>query len=252
MNLAHEISGTGPLLVLVHGITESRETWRPLIAPLSASYTVVAVDVRGHGKSPKGDSYDPISLATDVRETLLASGVADVDSALIIGHSMGGVVVSAYGSLFPTRAVINVDQPLLLSGFKDGLSQLEPLLKGDDPTFQMGISMLFDSMYGQLSGSELERIKTNRKADQEVVLGIWGTVFDSSVEELDAQVDALIGGITVPYLEIQGIDPGAEYETWLKNAIPTSTYELWPDLGHYPHLIEQQKFVQRVREFDPL
>ena len=120
MNLSYEISGSGPLTVLIHGITESRETWRPLIAPLSTTYTVLALDVRGHGQSDEGDVYDPISLATDVRETLLASAVKDVaDTALVIGHSMGSIVASAYGALFPTRAVINVDQPLQLSGFKD-------------------------------------------------------------------------------------------------------------------------------------
>ena len=48
MQLAHEIVGDGPVAIVVHGITESRETWRPLIDPLSRHYTVIAVDLRGN------------------------------------------------------------------------------------------------------------------------------------------------------------------------------------------------------------
>ena len=50
----------GPGLVLIHGITERHESWRPLIDSFAEQYDVVAVDLRGHGDSPTGDGYDPI------------------------------------------------------------------------------------------------------------------------------------------------------------------------------------------------
>lgn len=250
MELSHETSGSGPVVVLVHGITESRETWRPLIAPLSATNTVVAVDLRGHGMSPTGDAYDPLTLATDVRETLLATGLPDTDSALMIGHSLGGVVVSAYGALFPCRGIINVDQPLRLSAFKEGLAQLEPMLKGDTASFDTAISLLFASMMGALPADEAARVNSLRRATQDVVLGIWGTVFDSSPAELDAQVDALVGGITVSYHALHGVDPGTAYCDWLLDSIPTAVLSVWEDLGHYPHLVEQETFLELVKEFD--
>ena len=251
MQLAHEVTGNGPVAVLIHGITESRETWRPLIPALAERCTVVAVDVRGHGKSAEGDSYDPISTATDVRETLVATGLDGVDSALVIGHSMGGIIASAYGALFPARAVVNVDQPLKLSGFKDGLAQLEPLLKGDRASFDTAIGMLFGAMNGALPESEIARIVALRRAEPSVVLGVWGTVFESTPEELDAQVEAITGMVKVPYLSLHGIDPGPGYGSWLASQIPTAVYELWPDVGHYPHLVHQQRFLDRIAAFDP-
>jgi pimeloyl-ACP methyl ester carboxylesterase len=84
-----------------------------------------------------------------------------------------------------------------------------------------------------------------------VVLGIWGTVFDSTPDELDAQVDALVGGITVPYLALHGIDPGDEYGAWLTGAIASAQFEVWPDVGHYPHLVHPDRFLDRVASFDP-
>ena len=251
MKLSYEIGGSGPLLVLVHGITESRETWRPLIAPLQVNFTVVAVDLRGHGSSPDGDDYDPITMATDVRDTLTSLHRDDIDEAFMIGHSLGGVVVSAYGALFPCSAIMNIDQPLRLSAFKDGLSQLEPLLKGTPDTFNTAIAMLFDSMIGALPATEVERVTAHRRAAQKVVLGIWRTVFDSTPEELDAQVDGLVEAIRVPYFALHGSDPGSEYVQWLKKAIPSASVEIWDNVGHYPHLVNQGPFLELVNDLDP-
>jgi pimeloyl-ACP methyl ester carboxylesterase len=36
---------------------------------------------------------------------------------------------------------------------------------------------------------------------------------------------------------------------WLKGVAPTAAFELWPDLGHYPHLVEPERFLQRVSDF---
>jgi pimeloyl-ACP methyl ester carboxylesterase len=251
MLLDHEIAGSGPLAVLVHGITESRETWRPLIGPLAEQYRVVAVDLRGHGASAPGDAYDPLTLAGDVRETLLACGVDDVDDALLIGHSLGGIVVSAYGAMFPCRGIVNVDQPLRLSAFQEGLAQLEPLLKADSDSFATAIGLVFGSMVGALGPDELARVEAVRRADQAVVLGIWGTVFESTPAELDAQVDALAGGISVPYLALHGIDPGEGYGSWLAGAVAGAVVEVWPEVGHYPHLVHPDRFLDRVASFDP-
>lgn len=241
-------AGEGRPVVLVHGITESRRAWDPLLAPLIASgFRVTAIDLRGHGASSKVAPYDLATMAGDLGAVLAQEGV---DNALLIGHSLGGAVVSAYAAGGPCRGVINVDQPLALRGFKQVLGDLEPMLKGTRDEFDGAISVIFDAMAGQLTGAERWRVDHLRSADQEVVLGVWDLMFSSTVEQLDGVVDAMAGAITVPYLALHGIDPGPEYADWLCARIATATVELWPDLGHYPQLIEQRRFVDRVVEFD--
>jgi pimeloyl-ACP methyl ester carboxylesterase len=249
MLLAHDRTGSGPALVLIHGITESRRTWDPLVPALADSYDVLAVDLRGHGQSPVGDAYDPISLATDVAETVAAAGMT---APLVVGHSLGGIVASAFAAVARPRAVVNVDQPLRLADFKDQLAQLEPLLRGDDASFATAIDLIFQAMNGPLPAAEVARVGALRRADQQVVLGIWGTVFESTAEELDATVAALAGAITVPYLALHGIDPGEAYTHWLRHLLPTATVEVWPEQGHYPHLVHPTRFVERVVDFDHL
>jgi pimeloyl-ACP methyl ester carboxylesterase len=241
-------AGSGRPLVLVHGIAESRRIWDPLVAPfLTAGYRVIAVDLRGHGGSSRVAPYDLATMAADLAAVLEVEGA---DDALLVGHSLGGVVVSAYAAGGPCRGVVNVDQPLALSGFQELLRELRPMLEGDAESFQGAIAAIFDQMAGPLDGAERWRVDHHRSAEAEVVLGVWQLLFTASAADIDGVVDTLTTEITVPYLSLHGIDPGPDYAPWLTDRIPTATVEVWADQGHYPHLIEQQRFVDRVIQFD--
>jgi pimeloyl-ACP methyl ester carboxylesterase len=248
VTIDYTVAGDGRSLVVVHGITESRRTWDPLIAPLiGAGYRVIAVDLRGHGASSVVGPYDLATMAGDLGAVLVQE---QVDDALLDGHSLGGAVESAFAAGGPCRGVVNVDQPLALSGFKEVLGQLEPMLKGSPDQFHQAISTIFDQMVGPLDGADRWRVERLRDVPQEVVLGVWEAVFTSSVAELDGMVDAIAGSITVPYLALHGIDPGDGYATWLTGLVPTASVDVWHDHGHYPHLVEPGRFVDRVVHFD--
>ena len=242
-------AGAGRSVVLVHGITESRRTWDPLIAPLiAAGYRVTAIDLRGHGDSSRTVPYDLATMAGDLGAVLAHEGLTD---ALLVGHSLGGAVVSAYAAGGPCRGVVNVDQPLQLAGFKETLGQLEPSLRGSTDEFRGAIAAIFEQMAGPLAGAERWRVDHLRQAEQEVVLGVWDLVFTSSAEALDAIVDGVAEAVVVPYLSLHGIDPGPAYGDWLTARIPSATFEVWADHGHYPHLVDPHRFVDRLVEFDP-
>jgi len=249
MLLAHELTGRtdDPALILVHGITDSRHMWHPLLHELAADHLVLAIDLRGHGDSDSDDGYDPISYASDVVETATALGVTD---AVVIGHSLGGVVASAFAAIAPCRAVVNIDQPLRLSGFKEALGQLEPMLSGTRESFEQALELMFGAMDGPLSADEQARLRLHRRADQSVVLATWASVFESTPEELDKSVTALAAGITVPYLSLHGMDPGPDYSPWLQHLVPTAMVEVWPDMGHYLHLVDPARFLARLAEFE--
>jgi pimeloyl-ACP methyl ester carboxylesterase len=248
IELQATVTGTGPVTVLLHGITESAQSFAPLIEPLAVDRTVVAVDLRGHGASAPGEVYDAASMAADVHATLQALGL-DEQPPGVIGHSLGGLVAVAYGSSFPARAIIDVDQSLDLAAFQAQLLQLEPLLKGEG--FATAIGMVFDAMYGPLDTAEVERLRALRDPRQQVVLGVWQPLFEHGAAELDAMVEGLVGGVDAPLLSLHGMDPGDAYEGWLTARIPTATVEVWPDHGHYPHLVDPERFLDRVRAFDP-
>lgn len=245
VEIAYDVTGDGPPLVLVHGITESRRAWDPLVPSLAEHHTVVAVDMRGHGESGPGASYDPMAMAADV-----AAVVAHVDLGrpVVVGHSMGGIVVTAYAAAHPCRGVINVDQSIALGEFQEMVRGAEPLLRSD--AFDGLMADLFAGLSGPLQPEEVERLTALRRPSPEVVLGVWGPLLELDPAELDGLVATLTATIDVPYLAIHGHDPGPDYGRWLDHVIPTARLEVWEDSGHYPHLVHQARFVERVAGFE--
>lgn len=242
-------SGAGPPLVLVHGITESRHAWDPVIPTLEEHWRVVAVDLRGHGESGRQAPYDPLTMATDVRDVVKSLGL---DPPLMVGHSLGGVVVSAYGGAgYPSRAIVNVDQPIALGAFKEALEPLTPMLRGSREDFDTAIGIIFEVLDGPLPAEERARLNELSNPEPDVVLGVWGAVFDNSAEALDLLAADLVSGIDVPYLSLHGMDPGEDYPDWLTAIVPSATVDIWLEAGHYPHLTVPDRFVRRLVAFDP-
>jgi pimeloyl-ACP methyl ester carboxylesterase len=242
-------AGDGDPVILVHGISESAESWRPVTERLVATNRVLTLDLRGHGQSAKASRHDLETMTSDVIELAAAAGVTEPH---LVGHSLGGAIVSAAGAALPARSVLSVDQTLRLDTFKEQLAAVEPALR--DPE---SFPAVMEGMFGELSGPAMEtaeraRLGAIRQADQAVVLGIWGLLFERSAEEIGQTIDAVMAGYgsaSIPYLALFGIDPGDGYATWLGERIPSATVELWAASGHYPHLVHPDRFVARLRDF---
>lgn len=239
--LAHDVQGSGPLLVLVHGITENRHSWDPLLDQLAATHRVLRVDLRGHGESPAGDSYDLPSMAADIAEL--------VDEVpLVVGHSLGGTVATAYAAQFDVRGVVNIDQTLNLAPMQAGLLEQAELLRSEN--FGLFMDAMFASLRGQVDGAGWQRLTDLRRYDQDVVLGVWGVMLDTTPAELDEAVAAMTTGITAPYLALNGFDLGPEYAGWLRERIPSAVVDTWDGVGHYPQLVRPAEFLDRLAAFE--
>lgn len=98
---AFRISGSGPALLLLHGLGCDSTTWDGVIAPLSEDFTVIAPDLLGHGESDKPDAdYSLGGYANGMRDLLT---ILDIDKVTVIGHSFGGGVAMQFAYQFPDR-----------------------------------------------------------------------------------------------------------------------------------------------------
>ena len=239
--------------MLVHGITESAASFAPVTERLAATNEVITLDLRGHGESSNAATYDLGSMAGDVGAVIAAAGL---ERPHIVGHSLGGIVATAAGAMLPFASIVDVDQSLQLSSFKALLMPAEPMLRDPDQ-YQLVVDAMFETMMGdRLSADEVERVNALRHAHHDVVLGVWELLLTQPEDEIAAIVDAALAGYAgsdVPYLALFGIDPGEGYGEWLRERIPNSTVEYWTDgdqpLGHYPHLVEPDRFVARLHTF---
>jgi pimeloyl-ACP methyl ester carboxylesterase len=92
--VAYLDEGRGEVILLLHGMAGSSQTWRSVLRPLSRTYRVVAPDLIGHGNSAKPRSdYSLGAFAVFLRDLLDELGVAQ---ATIVGHSLGGGVAMQF------------------------------------------------------------------------------------------------------------------------------------------------------------
>lgn len=116
MKLAVHETGTGPrTAVLIHGIMSDHRAWHRVSLELEEQgFRVVAVDLAGHGGSPRSRRYSPRAWADDVVETVapLLRGRPD----LIMGHSLGALVASMVADRLAPRAAVYVDPAFAFPG----------------------------------------------------------------------------------------------------------------------------------------
>lgn len=105
-------SGSGPVVVLLHGYAETSDSWAPLAADLVKSYTVVVPDLRGIGRSSRpAGGYDKKTQAGDIRAVVTALGH---DRTSVVSHDIGIMVAYAYSALYPDKVekLVVMDAPL--------------------------------------------------------------------------------------------------------------------------------------------
>jgi pimeloyl-ACP methyl ester carboxylesterase len=96
---AYRIAGSGPALLLIHGIGDNSTTWGPVHSRLARHFTVIAPDLLGHGLSdkPRAD-YSVAAYANGMRDLL---SVLEIDRVTVVGHSLGGGVAMQFAYQFP-------------------------------------------------------------------------------------------------------------------------------------------------------
>lgn len=103
VDCAMTVEGSGPPMILIHGIGAARDAWR-LVAPrLTPHFTVVTYDLRGHGASPPpSGTFELEELVADLERVRERAGFGRVHVA---GHSLGGMIGPAYARAFPERVI---------------------------------------------------------------------------------------------------------------------------------------------------
>jgi pimeloyl-ACP methyl ester carboxylesterase len=262
--VGYRTAGEGPVVVLIHGMAGSSETWVPILPRLARRVTVVAPDLPGHGDSakPRGD-YSLGALASAIRDLLVALGH---ERATIVGHSLGGGVAMQLAYQFPQRC----ERLALVSS--GGLGrEVSPVLRalsfpgaeyvlslGCAPALRNAGASVF-GWFGRLglrprsSVSEVWR-SYNSLGDAESRAAFFHTlraVVDVGGQRVSAN-DRLYLAAEVPTLIVWGDrDPfiPIAHAHAAHEAMPGSRLEVFPGAGHYPHCDDPERFAELLEDF---
>ena len=252
------------MLLLIHGITSSSQTWSRVIPSLARRFTVIAPDLAGHGGSdkPKGD-YSLGAHASVVRDLLLALGH---ERASIVGHSLGGGIAMQFSYQFPERCerLVLVDS----GGLGRDVSVLlrAATLPGSEFVLPfLAATRLLD--VGELVGGLLDRLGLRARTDFEEMARGHATLSDaearaafvhtlrSVVEPGGQRVNAsnrLYLAAHIPFLLLWGerdsIIP-VSHGRATHAQVPGSRLEIFADSGHFPQLDEPECFIDVLIDF---
>lgn len=115
LRLHYLVAGEGDPVLLLHGYAENSHMWRPLMAQLAKSHTVIAPDLRGFGQSSKPvTGYDKKTMAQDVHALVQSLGF---HHEVVVGHDIGLMVAYAYAAQYPNE----VERIVLMDAFLPGV-----------------------------------------------------------------------------------------------------------------------------------
>ncbi len=257
-------AGCGPALLLIHGIGDSSDTWRPVVEQLAEHHTVIAPDLLGHGRSekPRAD-YSIAGFANGMRDLL---SVLEVERATVVGHSLGGGVAAQFSYQFPERCerlvlvgsggVGRTVSPLLRLAAVPGIETVMPLL-GLPPA----------RVAARLGASLLRMFDTALGRDAEEILAVFEAL--PNTESRRAILRTLRSGVGWRGQVITMLDRAYLAEgvptliVWGRHdaiiplghgrlahaAIPGSQLEIFDEAGHFPHHTDPARFVEVLEEF---
>jgi pimeloyl-ACP methyl ester carboxylesterase len=256
-------AGSGPVVLLIHGMAGTCANWEAVLEPLAINHTVIAPDFPGHGASaPGGGDYSLGSLASGLRDLMLALGH---ERATLVGHSLGGGVALQFTYQFPEM----VERLALVSS--GGLGpDVSPILRAAAlPGAELFISATagVGSKVGSIVGRGLGLVGLRPSTDLAEVTRGYATLTDAerrkafvatlrSVVGTQGQrvaaLDKLYLADALPLLIVWGEnDPiiPVDHARETHAQLPTSRLEIFDDTGHVPQLERPGRFIAVLERF---
>jgi len=239
--------GSGPPLVLVHGLMITGEMFEPVVDDLARRHRVIVPDLRGHGRS-RGlpPPYTVPVLAGDLADLLDHLGVW---SAAVLGYSQGGAVAQQFALDYPERC----SRLVLACTYAFNMATVREKIEGHVvPLLVRALGM--QRFARSVIGLGLKRVSTQRAA------WIAGLIGDQDPRLMDAAWKAAmafdsrsrLGDIRCPTLVIAGSEDNAvpmHHATMLHEGIKGSALSVVDGADHALIWERPDEFVRTVRAF---
>ncbi|HEV7889986.1 MAG TPA: alpha/beta fold hydrolase [Pyrinomonadaceae bacterium] len=241
--------GTGPVVVLLHGLGGNSLNWAFNFAALSAKYRVIAPDQIGFGRSDKPLINYRVQTYADFLDKFLEG--LNVERASLVGNSMGGWVAALYALKYPKRVerVVLVDA----AGFAPPKEFDLSALSGLNPSTREQTRYLLNLVFSN------PMLKSDANVDLTLAARIAagdGYTIQSLVESIyrnEDMLDGKLAGIKQPVLILwgreDGLTPLAREGEKFKKEMPSAQFVVFDSCGHVPQVEKAAEFNAAVLKF---
>lgn len=249
VDLAYGAAGHGPPLVLLHGLGSSRNDWLLQLPPFIARYRTIALDLRGHGGSPKPPG--PYHLEQFAADVALLLRRLDAQPAHVVGISLGGAVALQLALDFPemvrSLVLVNTAARFVSDSWQQRVMGVRRVagvyLLGMDRVAEGVALRLFPKPeQTSLRQETIERLRNNDVAAYRATL--W------AIARFD--VRARLGEIACPTLIVAGDADSTvplASKRLLAERIPHSRLEIIADSGHATPVDQPDAFNRVTLQF---
>jgi pimeloyl-ACP methyl ester carboxylesterase len=256
--------GSGPALLLLHGLGANHTTWLPVLDSLARRYTVIAPDLLGHGVSdkPRAD-YSVGGFANGMRDLLTVLGV---DKVTVVGHSFGGGVAMQFAYQFPERT-----ERLVLVGSGGLGPEVSTAIRAiTTPGFHQVMGLLTLPGVRHLGGAglrALSRTGVKEFRDFDEVAEIYQSFRDPAARaairhvvravvdwqgQIVTMADRAYLTDAMPMCVIWGDEDRvipASHAARAAELAPKARVEIMPNAGHFPHKDHPERFAELLHDF---
>ena len=254
LNLYYEDKGEGVPILFVHGWTSNNWMWFNQVDYFAERYRVITIDLKGHGASDKPEAeYLMKDFALELDR--FVSNVIGKEKFVLVGHSMGGMIVLTYAvnrqraaklkALVPCGTTFKMGNPIL-SRFVDQLKQ--GILKYNQATLGMMSKLAYN---GKFAREHKEIIQRNTEEGLKCPDYVGIACMDAFVNKYDIEKD--LPSISVPTLILAGdkdamVSP--DNSERMQSLIPNASLKIiGPQVGHCLQIERPLEFNTAIDEF---
>ena len=251
VNVYYESFGTGLPIVFLHPWSTNRYIWTYQLLEFAKSNRCIVEDHRGHGLSDKpAEGYGVAEMAADVVAIL---DDADIDRAILVGNSIGGMIAMQTSIDAPDRVIGNL---ILSSGTNLGADSPPEVAEAMQKDWRGVFSGLLDAAISTKSKAERPEILAYTDGCFRVDDNFTEKVFWASMADPDGvfnwNATDTLKNITQPTLILAGEEDGATtpaQNQFLADNIPGAEIKFFKDVAHFCQLEKPAVFNDELRSF---
>ena len=237
--IVYNTAGSGPTILLIHGLFANKEQWNALACRLvDSGYTVIAVDLPGYGKS-KGFAIADYALDAQVQKLRALAGRLRIQRMDVAGNSMGGAIAGLYASRYPeqVRSLAFIGSPLGVVGWNRGIRDamlrgINPFIPISEPQLDLELRLLFVTppMLPEPEGKSIVADYVTNNLHYVQVWNIVSLYHEVLMRRRPPRIPTLIvWGEQDQVFDVAGAPR-------LRDRIPGSEVQLLPRAGHLLHM----------------